>query len=480
MFGIRSKGLVLAMEEEGRIDQNEENVEAAELPVEVPAEVEQEVGELQVEEGRIDDLQNAIEDAEEDAATLGEIRDVMAEQLEEAPAPAEGEVPAEGEAPAPAPAEGEAPAPVEGEGIDESAARIAEIAVESICARLGIRSTGFPALESFGSKSSRRIATRRAMEGISDKMMVIFKSVKEAIAQMWEKVMAFLSTLLDSNLRLESSAKAMQAKAEALDKAAKAEGEIENKSIAAAFGGKGVNFDVVARSLASHALFAEAAAKSVDLIVGMVSGIDKHVPALMKGEVPDLQDLGKQGKKLLEDLAVTDFSETEIKDGKVISKIGPFVNNTYIAVSAVVEGDGVGTFDYKIESEKAGEETKVATLNKEQCVNLCKEVLGLVKATAEYKAKMATFKKINDASAKLFDDVLKGIGKVTEAAGGTNMAAELGKVRSKVQKINGVASKFASKLPSANVYAGKIALNYVAASIKAHGVKVEEKAEEKK
>ena len=53
-------------------------------------------------------------------------------------------------------------------GLDPVAAEIAEVAVESIYARLGVQRSSYPALESFSGKTGRKRATQLAIEDIKE------------------------------------------------------------------------------------------------------------------------------------------------------------------------------------------------------------------------------------------------------------------------------------------------------------------------
>lgn len=168
-MSIRTKGLVFAMEEAEITD-----VEGSEAEIaEGMSEIDSDAVERQEEEGQIEDLETAIEEAVEDLDTLDEIKDVM---------------------------EGSAEA---GEGMSPEGAEVAEIAVEAICARLGFRNTKvMPSLESFGSSSSRLAATRISVEAIGERIKQGWEAVKKAIKSLFDMVADFIYKHLTAAGRL--------------------------------------------------------------------------------------------------------------------------------------------------------------------------------------------------------------------------------------------------------------------------------------
>ena len=86
------------------------------------------------------------------------------------------------------------------EGLSEPAAKIAEIAIEDISRRLGIKSkTQIPAMESFRSKNSRLTATKVALEGVVwDKIKTITSTVGKAIVDFFKMVYDFVAKIIDA------------------------------------------------------------------------------------------------------------------------------------------------------------------------------------------------------------------------------------------------------------------------------------------
>jgi phiKZ-like phage internal head proteins len=179
---MRNLGLVAAMEAE--LETGEVSA-AAELPEAADMLETQELG------AGVDEQLGAIDSASDDADTLGDIADVMEESAENG-------------------------------GMDETSARVAEVAIESIYKRLGItKKAALPAMESFGDKASRLTATRVAIESIGGQLKKIWEAIKSAFVRVGDWVRDFHAKLDIVNKKLgERAAKALAA-AEKVDGGAK-------------------------------------------------------------------------------------------------------------------------------------------------------------------------------------------------------------------------------------------------------------------
>ena len=96
---------------------------------------------------------------------------------------------------------------VEDGGVDQATARVAEIAVESIYKRLGVKKKAMPSMESFGSRSSRVRATQIAIEGIGEVLSKIWEAIKNAFNQLWTWMKNVWKSLFDASFKLEERAK---------------------------------------------------------------------------------------------------------------------------------------------------------------------------------------------------------------------------------------------------------------------------------
>ena len=100
-------------------------------------------------------------------------------------------------------------------GLDPVAAEIAEVAVESIYARLGVQRSSYPALESFGGKTGRKRATQLAIEDIKETVKKIWAAVVNAFQKIVDFVKNFFGKLFDGNRKLLARINALEKKAAA-------------------------------------------------------------------------------------------------------------------------------------------------------------------------------------------------------------------------------------------------------------------------
>ncbi len=100
-------------------------------------------------------------------------------------------------------------------GLDPVAAEIAEVAVESIYARLGVQRSSYPALESFGGKTGRKRATQLAIEDIKETVKKIWAAVVNAFQKIIDFVKNFFGKLFDGNRKLLARINALEKKAAA-------------------------------------------------------------------------------------------------------------------------------------------------------------------------------------------------------------------------------------------------------------------------
>ncbi len=196
----RSRGFFAVMEDDAPIV--EVNVDDG-----VPGEVERDVAEVSDAADEVQGDVEALEDAIDSAEDIEAIADAAEQSVEE------------------------------GEGLDPVAAEIAEVAVESIYRRLGVPShvRAMPSMESFGSKTSRKTATRVAVEGMMDKVKEIWKKVVEFFKNIYNKVVSFVTGLFATSESLIKTLKALETKVKDL-KGVPEEDTVEDKRIPEAFG----------------------------------------------------------------------------------------------------------------------------------------------------------------------------------------------------------------------------------------------------
>lgn len=172
-MNFRTFGIVRAAEEmEDEVVTTEGGDEGLEMDADV---VEQ--------EANIDAADAASDAAVADVETLEEIKDVLEEAAEE------------------------------GDGIDETAAKIVEVAVESIYVRLGMEYKGLgTSAESFSSSRSRVTATKLAAEGIGESAKRAWEAIKKFFKNIWTYIKDFAKSIFTSIGRLKAAAASMEKK----------------------------------------------------------------------------------------------------------------------------------------------------------------------------------------------------------------------------------------------------------------------------
>lgn len=167
----RNIGLVAAFEEEQALAE----VEAVQVDgvIEDGDNLETHVGDLVEAEGSADaELQN-IDDGVQASDELEAHQDIMEGSLENG-------------------------------GMDETAAQVVEVAIESIRNRLGMsRKMTMPALESFGAKGNRVQATRLAMEELPKFLKTIWDAIVKAYENVTNWIKSFWIKLTDSTQALK-------------------------------------------------------------------------------------------------------------------------------------------------------------------------------------------------------------------------------------------------------------------------------------
>lgn len=431
-MSFRNKGLVLAMEEEAIIAAPEGEMDPA-----LPAEVEAGAAEVTEQVGEVEDLNTAIEEAEADAETLGDIQETLAETVES------------------------------GEGVDETTAEVAEIAVEAICARLGIRNAQkvVPSLESFGSKSSRVTATRVAVESIGDKIKQIWSAIMAAIKTVWEKVKSFVAGLLKNRGMLEKHLEGLKKRVETLDGNLKPKEKEVSGGAGKAFGIGGKADLKTAETVLENARklmgVASVAVQQASRTAGQVLNFEKDPSGATKAKGELVGAVSEAVKKL---------GEVSSKDG--VSQYGQLVGGKTIVVNAQANAEKQ-TLDIQIGELSKEQPKTAAALSRDEMKSLVGEALDLVKALKEYDKVEKDLAKISAECAKVVDAVLKGAANRMEDK---EAAEAVRKGAADVRELNSMIGKFGASIPSVIFMSAKAAGDYVSASLANHGAEKKEEA----
>lgn len=440
-MSIRRKGLVAVMENEGSV-----GVEMAEGGDAGGADAMQADQAVQDSHDEIEEVQAAIEDAEEGAEDLEAIGDVAADTIEDG-----------------------------GEGMSEDAARVTEVAVESICRRLGVRGSSIvPATESFGSRSSRITATRIVVEGIGETVKKIWAAIVAGFKKIWAKLVDFYKFLTDSNVRMEKRAKALLEKATQGSSSIETD-EFENTAIANAFHEKG-DFKVsrliealnnIKSELGEAKIGGEKVATVMEAIANAKTSkeigraLTSLVTAQNTAEAGLAKTMGLEGNE-----ASSLRASNQLLSGSYIATYAEEVvgeeladNYTLIIIKAVTTAD---------ENEEVSD--KVETCTKADAIKICNAVINVCKAV-----------KTSEGVSKVFDRADKAIQKAAKNAASVKLA-EVKKLQGSKEDVAdiksfgaGLKKSIVSLGEAVRVYAsfpqkeaskgGNLALNYVATSI---------------
>jgi hypothetical protein len=453
----RNIGLVAAFEEEQALAE----VEAVQVEgvIEDGDNLETHVGDMVEAEGSVDaELQN-IDDGVQASDELEAHQDIMEGSLENG-------------------------------GMDETAAQVVEVAIESIRNRLGMsRKMTMPALESFGAKSNRVQATRLAMEELPKFLKTIWDAIKNAFKKVSDWIKSFWIKLTDGVKALGQRAEKLKAAVEALGKK-----KITDKEVSAS-------------SFGSHIATTKGATPEI------ISNAFKKLLACVQGS----KALAAESKAMM--VGFTDLtgfvdSEDNFDKAKVtISKTAAFVKKATVnnsesgaeeAVSEELSGGvvfaqtfgkgsaGINTFELisrlKLQVMPApGKVTpveKMATLSTDQMKDLINTTLDIVKAIEATKPVAeeivglrnkfdAAIEKVSTSAKSLVDNA-KDAGTVGKALVGNKDAGVKAReiaIRKALININKYSNSIVTVINGRGVTTGKRVLDYVGASISAYGDK---------
>ena len=439
-MSFRNKGLVFAMESEEVVDAPVE-----EMVPESQAEVETASAEVTEQVGEIESMDGAVVDAEADAGTLGDIQEVMADSVES------------------------------GEGLTEEAAQIAEVAVESIRARLGMKRDQkvMPAMESFGSKSSRLAATKIAMEGVMETIKSIWANIVKAVKWVWEKIKSFFLALTKNRAALLKHLEGLQGRVKSFT------GEV-GKTIT---GGAVKAFSIDGKCSAATAdkvlSDSEKLFKAITVGANNAAGLVNKLTDVKATSV----ELDKAGTDLLDQLKEaiaplgTVASVKGATDGMIVAHFGNLAHGKSVAIASDKEGKtksvSVQLEDNQKEAAKEG-----AALSKGEMEKVLGSAIALVKSLQSFDKVEKDLERITKACEGVSQAVLKGV--VNQAGDNKEVAESLKTAAANIRSLNSMTAKFGASLPSAIFNAAKSAGDYVVASLASTAKKEEKKPEEKK
>lgn len=416
-MSLRTKGLVLAMEEEGLEIEPTDSEEVSQTV----AEVIEGADEVEENHDEIEELDEAVDDAQGDAETLEKIQDVMEESVEK------------------------------GEGLDETSAEIAEIAIESICARLGIQKRVMPAMESFGSSNSRVVATKIALEGIKETLANIWKAIASAFQSMMNSIKAFFQKYLTALGQSKEALAKLDSAVKAFDKTEKSSEEITNAGLAKVFAiGNKADLGTVSTLIKNHIDFNSQLLASGNAVKEVIKEAKGDVFAIDPEKLYTTSD----------DYIKAFKSEADLVDGVTIN-----------AVKEEGEG-GIKGFVAKLKiGKKDASASTLPVLSKEEMGKLVGELKILLGSAEKYDKTVSEFEHVNQSIINLAKSMQKSVEKLgkSEDVEENKKVQENSKAAS--ASINNLKSIFKTTLttvPNLNVKALKAGILYVNASMKAY------------
>jgi hypothetical protein len=448
----RSRGLVWAMEE----IEEQEVAAVAEEPMAVDS-LETEMLDVNERTAEIEETNQAIEEAVEDTDTLEDIASVMDESTENG-------------------------------GMDQTSARMAEVAVESIYARLGVRkSQALPAMESFGSKGTRLTATKIAVESIGEGIKYVWEKIKAAAEKVWGWIKTFLNAIWNTAGKLKDRAAALLAKVKGLvgKKPEQQTLSLGNVGPMVAIGGKS---DAPALMLGLDNLTEVAKSAEADVATLSIEMTDTDIVKAVESE-DALANLTQDEVKL----AGFETDGKEDEEGMVTHETKELPGGVTISITQPAKGKkgkdllkcrGQQKVDKHANKRKRGvskealkddsgdiEDVEVKTATPEEMAKVCEKV-GILAKIAE--ASRAAMGKVSSAASS-FLSLIKTIG--TKIANAAKDVA--GMVQRAFSAVSRSVSSFISYIYNAVVSGGKACLDWVEKHYQAYKAKKTEKATEK-
>lgn len=291
-----------------------------------------------------------------------------------------------------------------GDGATEETAEIAEVAIEAICARLGIRNkvSVIPALESFGSKNTRLAATRIAVENTKEKIASAWKAVLAFFARMWERIKGFFKKIWAGIVSFKNklvSIKNNWKKARAANKELKAKYTVKGKLDKVAYkaaveAGKAAAKEASQKTKEAAKVIADLQ-KAAD--AGDAAAVDSLITGFDMGQTPDFSGVAD---KVLEAAKEGAKEETEVSGTEAVSTVDAVIDaaenaaNDLPSQAEVDKSLGeVETSVKKLAEHATQQGAKLATESSDQTSN---------EDVTDVKAKLQIWTKIKTFASKLF------------------------------------------------------------------------------
>ena len=443
-----NNGLVAAMEEVDNSPAVDE-AETAELAVSVA----DESSEVQSEGEEIGVTVSQVEDAVQAGEELEDIAEVAAETVEE------------------------------GEGMDEAAAEMASIAIESIRNRLGIRAQTrlVPATESFGNTNTRVVSTKLVVEEIGETLKRIWAAIKAAALRLRDKLVQFLSKLFSANAMLIKHIEGLKERVRKLpSNLTPKEDVIKAGSVAAAItvGGKAdakTYGEIVAASRKLLSVASGVMTEAQKMAVGeqtLVSGLaqgdayDKIARSMENSTRRVQSEMGTLPKGQFSSDEVKGFDKKDVK----VEVFGPFVGRSAVVLEVTTKDD-LELFSVSVKGGVAKAAENVAALKPAEMSEVLAQALDLAKDMDKAKKIQEAVKASTESMAKAAESVIKNVDRAVGKENEEN--AEVKKtmvilkqmVSSSMRAMEGLTAR----VPSLAFSTSKAGADYVSASLRNMG-----------
>ena len=352
-------------------------------------------------------------------------------------------------------------------GLDPVAAEIAEIAVESIYARLGVQRQSYPALESFSGKTGRKRATQIAVEDIKETVKKIWAAVVVAFQKMVDFVKNFFAKIFDANRKLLSRINSL---------------EKQTRNLKLQPGGKVKASGVISQTDAKTKEEALKAIEATPGEIGAMFAASKDVAEGMK-EFPKIKELLAGGGDL-SNLSIKQLQDAHSKFTMIArDKEGAIGKKFELATAdkSLNPDLKVPEFKFEFKNPFSSEGKELDALKTDEIQKVLKVAESIVQANIASKtlvAALETGMKVTIEAAKkvaeTVDDKDENAKNVTE---GSRVAQRL------ITSTGNSAIKVVTFTAKTGMDVAKAAIDYVERSVKASGgedVKEDKKEEAKK
>lgn len=443
-------GLVASMED---ID-NTVAVDETEA-AEVAATVADDSSEIQTQSDDIGVTVTEVEDAVQDGETLESVGEVAAEAVES------------------------------GEGLDEKAAEVASITIESIREKLGF-DTSFQvvrSLEAFGNTNTKMSATRLVVEGISETIKQIWASVKAAALRVWDLLKQFFLKLFNSASGLAKHIAGLRERARKLPAGVTPkEKTLKIAGLARAFSVKGKANVKTSKEVGNNTLKMSAVANEL----GKYQKEIADVASLLANGKMEAADVSKFCSVMTQhsDLILKSATSFAVFNGnlpatkgdkKTNKKVayhhfGPFIDNTILTV-AITDSEFIdtpikrATLSFSAAKEEAAKEIDALDLSEVQ--DILQDANKLANGLADWKQTQGFYEAVTKKAVSMAEEVMKQAGNVMKTTGSNSQQRQaLSELKTEVMATIQSMNAFGNRGPALTFRLASACADWASASIR--------------